>query len=209
MLRESFGGHNPSSFISSSIVKSFVVSEIFLWSSWFGILPLFGVFVIQDIPGGSLQIAAWGYSVYLVTRVICELISGKLLARSHEKKRIYVSIAGLAIASIGILGFAFISDLIKLFFCFILTGVGIGIASPAKNSLFSSHLDKNKETTEWGLYDAVVFICIALSTALGGFIATDYGFKVFFIIAGLWMLMGIIPYVLYLRDGGHNSTSSI
>src|SRR6185295_372486 len=200
MLRESFGGHNPSHFISSSIVKSFVVSEIFLWSSWFGILPLFGVFVVSDVAGGNLQLAAWGYSIYLISRVIFELLSGKYFAHSSVKQKIYVSIFGLFFSSIGILGFAFTNSITLLFVFFILTGFGIGIASPPKNSLFSSHLDKNKETTEWGIYDAVVFICIALSTALGGFIATQYGFRAFFTIAGIWMFLGIIPYILYLRD---------
>lgn len=28
---------------------------------------------------------------------------------------------------------------------------------PAKNALFSSHLDKNKDITEWGIYDATIF----------------------------------------------------
>lgn len=207
MLRETLAGHNPSHFVGSSIVKCFVLSEIFLWSSWFGILPLFGIFVVQDVQGGNLQLAAYGYSIYLISRVIFELISGKLLAKSSEKTRIYISIIGLVLAGIGILGFAFTTTLSLLYIWFVFTGMGIGIASPAKNSLFSSHLDKNKETTEWGLYDAIVFICIAASTAFGGFIATQYGFRTFFIIAGIWMGLGVIPYLIYLKEN-HTSKSS-
>jgi MFS family permease len=199
MLRESFAGRNPSHFINSSIVKAFIISEVFLWSSWFSILPLLGVFVVSSVPGGNLQLAAFGYSIYLISRVISELISGKMMSGTTDSKKIQVSIGGLLIGALGIFGFAFSSSILILFTSFIVAGFGIGFASPPKNSLFSSHLDKNKETTEWGVYDAVVFICIALSTALGGFIATQYGFKIFFIIGAMWMLLSVIPYLLYLR----------
>ena len=63
----------------------------------------------------------------------------------------------------------------------VVAGAGLGIASPAKNSLFSIHLDKNKEAIEMGVTDAVVLVCMALAGALGGFIAITYGFKILFI----------------------------
>lgn len=199
MLRESFAGHNPTHFVKNSIVKAFIVSEVFLWSSWFAILPLLGIFVVESVPGGNLQLAAIGYSIYLIARVISEVISGKMMSGSSDRKKIRATIIGLLIGGIGIFGFAVSTSIAILYTSFIIAGLGIGIASPPKNSLFSSHLEKNKETTEWGLYDAVVLIFIALSTALGGYIATEYGFKVFFIIGGMWIFISTIPYLLYLR----------
>lgn len=199
MLRESFAGRNPTHFVNNSIVKAFIISEVFLWSSWFAVIPLFGIFVVEGIPGGNIQLAASGFSVYLISRVIFELISGKMLVGGSETRKLQISIIGILLAGIATISFALADSILSLFLIFPIIGLGVGIASPAKNSLFSSHLDKSKDTTEWGIYDAVVFVGIALSTALGGFIATDYGFKIFFIIAGTWMLLGIIPYLLYLR----------
>ena len=199
MLREQFIGRNPTHFIASPIVKAFIISEIFLWSAWYAIIPIFGVFVVKSVPGGNIELAASGYSVYLISRVIFELVCGKSFANSSENKKLYVSIIGLILAGLGTLGFAFTNSILLIFIAFAIIGFGIGIASPVKNSLFSTHLDKNKETTEWGIYDAVVYICIAMSTALGGFIAAGYGFKIFFLIAGIWMLIGAIPYLLYIR----------
>ena len=40
---------------------------------------------------------------------------------------------------------------------------------------------------------------MALATALGGFIAASYGFRLLFIIAGLVNLFAIPPYLLYLN----------
>jgi predicted MFS family arabinose efflux permease len=77
--------------------------------------------------------------------------------------------------------------------------MGLGIASPIKNSLFATHLDKNKETTEWGIYDAVTFVGMASTAALGGFIASSYGFNFLFVIAAIVNFIGILPYLLYIR----------
>ncbi len=199
MLREQFIGRNPTHFVSNSIVRAFITSEIFLWSGWDAVVPLLAIFVVKNVPGGNIELAASAYSIYLVTRVIFELISGKRLARSPESSKIYAALFGLVFASIACIGFAFVNYLPLLFLCYGVAGLGIGIASPAKNSLFSTHLDKNKEATQWGIYDAAVLVCIALSTALAGFIATAYGFRTLFVIAGLWILVGTIPYLLYLR----------
>lgn len=68
-----------------------------------------------------------------------------------------------------------------MFIAYAIAGVGLGIALPAKNSLFVLHLDKNKEATEWGIADTVCFICTAFAAILGGFIATDFGFDTLFI----------------------------
>ena len=71
---------------------------------------------------------------------------------------------------------------IPIFIFYGVIGLGLGISSPVKYSLFSTHLDKNKETSEWGIYDASVFMGMAMSATIGGFIAYRYGFSLLFYI---------------------------
>ncbi len=199
MLREKFLGRNPSHFKINPIIKAFILSEAFLWSAWNFTTPLFAIFVINDIEGGTIQAAATGYSLYLVTRVIFELISGRLLAKSGDKRKFFLAIFGIFCLSIAYIGFSFSTTILQMFLFYFVVGIGLGTASPAKNSLFSIHLDKNKEATEWSLADAVTFICMALAAALGGFIATQYGFKSLFILASVINFLSIIPYVLQIN----------
>jgi len=79
--------------------------------------------------------------------------------------------------------------------------MGLGIASPAKNCLFSSHLDKDKEVTEWSIYDGFVFMGMAMSATIGGFIANRYGFTFLFYLVAVTNLLSIIPYLLYAKNG--------
>lgn len=199
MLREQFIGRNPSHFQINPIVKAFIISEAFLWSSWNFVTPIFAVFVINSIDGGNVQIAGMGFSVYLISRVIFELVSGKYLAHSTDRKKFIVTIFGMVMISAAYLGFAFADSIMSLFIFYGVAGFGLGIASPAKNSVFSIHLDKNKEATEWGIADAVTFIGMALAAAVGGFIAQQYGFSSLFFIAAALNLVGTIPYLLQLK----------
>lgn len=199
MLREKFLGRNPSHFHLNPIIKAYIISEAFLWSAWDFVMPIFAVFIVTTIPGGNVQLAAIGYSTYLITRVILELISGKILAGSKDRQKLLMSICGMTCLTIAYIGFAFSSTISSIFFFYFMLGAGLGIAAPAKNTLFAIHLDKNKESTEWSLTDAISFICMALATALGGFIASQYGFKVLFILAAIVNSISIIPYLLQIK----------
>jgi predicted MFS family arabinose efflux permease len=200
MIKEIFIGKRPSEFHMNPVVKAFIISEIFLWSSWNAIAPIFAIFAATKIPGGSggsTEIAASSFSVYLIVRVIFELISGKYLSVSSDFKKFAMTIFGIILMSLGYVGFALTQNIPSIFIFYSVIGMGLGIASPAKNCLFSTHLDKNREVTEWSIYDGFVYMGMAMSAAIGGFIASLYGFKFLFYLIAITNLLGIIPYLLY------------
>lgn len=198
MLIDRFLGRKPSHFEINPVVKAYMVSEALLWSAWDFITPIFAVFIVKNIPSGSIQTAAIGFSIYLITRVVFEIISGRLLQGSTNRKKYTTAILGMICLSFSYLGFAFSQNILTVFFFYSLLGIGLGIASPAKSSLFSTHLDKNKEATEWSLSDALILICMALATALGGFVASQYGFPTLFILSSIISLLATLPYLLYI-----------
>ena len=198
MLSDIFLGKRPSSFQVNPLVKAYIISELFLWSAWSFVAPIFAIFVVNEITGANVETAALAYSIYLVTRVLFELISGKFLYRTGDKKKLLLAVFGIFCLSIGYIGFSFSTSISLLFTSYFILGIGLGIASPAKNAIFSIHLDKNKESTEWGIADAASFICMALATALGGFFVHQFGFRTLFLLAAIINLLSIIPYALHL-----------
>lgn len=199
MIKEFLIGRRPSHFQVNPIVKAFIISETFIWSCWSAIISIFPIFVANEITGGSTEIAAFSFSSYLAVRVVFELISGKYLIRSSDFKKFIVSIVGIVFVSIGYLGFVFTYNIFQIFLFYIFIGIGLGISTPAKNSLFSCHLDKNKESTEWSIYDAIALFAMAVSAIIGGFIATKYGFRFLFLMISIINAFGIIPYILFIR----------
>jgi len=199
MLREVYIGRVPSHFNLNKVVEAFIVSETFFWAAWNFITPIFAIFVINNIQGGNIQMAASAFSFYLITRVIFEVITGKYSTGKSDLRKLWMTIAGMGLLSVAYVGFAFSHTVIHLFFFYVISGIAIGIATPAKNSLFSTHLDHDKESAEWGIYDAITLTGIALATALGGFIANSYGFQPLFLLAALINMLGIIPYLIYIK----------
>lgn len=168
-----------------------------LWSPYFAISPLFGLYVTDRIDNGSLEIAALSYSMYLVTRVFFEMISGLGLKRTSNNTKMMVVIGGIAISALGLAGFAYASTVFQLYLFYSIVGAGTGISCPLKNTLFSLYLDKGKETEEWAVYDSVVILAAAAFTAVSGVIANEFGYSVFFFLSAITVALGIGPYIYY------------
>src|SRR3972149_834034 len=103
MIKEVFIGKKPSDFHMNGVVKAFIISEIFLWSSWNAITPIFAIFAANKIPGGNTEVAAASFSAYLIVRVIFELISGRYLSKSNDMQKFIMSIFGIILMSVGYL----------------------------------------------------------------------------------------------------------
>lgn len=169
-----------------------------MWSAWDLILPIVAIFIARNIPGGGIRVAAMGYSIYLISRVVFELVAGKFLFKTNDRKKMATAIFGILCLSAGYFSFVFTNSVQLVFVSYVILGAGFGIASPAKNALFAIHLDKGRESTAWSLNDAICASVMALATALGGFIASSYGFQILFLLAGFVNLVSILPYMLYI-----------
>jgi len=199
MIKDAFIGRVPSHFQVNPLVKAFIMSEMFIWSAYNFFNPILAIFVISQIQGGVVEHAAFGFSIYLIARVFAEIISGKLISNYPESKRFIVIIVGLLLLSVAYYLFSISTSILLLYLCFTLMGIGLGISTPARLSVFSKHLDKNKESQEWSIVDSTSLVGMALAGALGGFIANHYGFTILFQIASITNLLSIVPYLSFIR----------
>ncbi len=198
MIKEIFLGKSPSHFQMDPVIKVFILSEMMLWSAWNAITPIFALYAVT-LKGGNIETAAFAYSIYLMSRVVFELISGRLLLNSGDLTKFVFSIFGISAMSLAYFGFAFSTTSFMVYLFYALAGFGLGVASPAKNSLFSSHLDPHKEAFEWSIQDALAMFSMALTAFAGGLVAHQFGFMTLFILAGCLNLGSILPYVLYIQ----------
>lgn len=142
-----------------------------------------------------MEVVAIAYSVYLIWRVLTELLSGKMLNKSSDKARLGISVLGMLILALGYIAFIFASSVMALYGVYSLLGIGLGISTPAKFALFSDHLDKTKASYEWGIYDAISLFGMAVAGIVGGYIANNFGFDLLFLTASIFCLAGVFPYV--------------
>lgn len=188
----------PTKLEISNLIRAYTISETLLWSAWNFITPIFGIYVI-DVVGGTVDVAATAYSVYLISRVIFELVSGRYLVQKAVAYKFLLTVLGMGIISLSYIGLAYSQLVVQLYIFYGMIGLGIGLATPAKNSLFSSNLTPENDSTQWSTLDASVFLSMALAAVVGGFIARVYGFELLFLIAAGVNIIGVLPYLLYLK----------
>lgn len=194
MFHNPFNGHRPSQLQINPLVKAFILSETFFWSGQNLLAPIFSVFVAQELTGGSLEAAGTAVTVYMIARILAELYIGRLLKNSTDTKKLWYAILGIIFVSACYLGMAVANTVEVVYLLQFIIGLGFGVISPAKYALFSEHLDKGKETSEWSIYDATVFGGMAFTAMLGGYIAQQNGFDTLFAISAMIMAIGAVPF---------------
>lgn len=190
--------HYPASGINP-VVKMIMLSDIFFWSAWYTVLPILSIFIVQEVPGATVETAAFGFSFYLLSRVAASLIGSKFSSHARDSRKIFMIIYAILILNIAYILMAFSRSVITIYMFYIIIGLGIGLASPIRATLFSAHLDKNKETFEWALLDSIILIGIAVCSILSGIIIRDYGYATLFLLATFFNFLSIFPYFAYKR----------
>lgn len=75
-------------------------------------------------------------------------------------------------------------------------------------AIFSRHIDKNREGTEWGVYFTLTDVSSALFAIIGGQLAATVGFRTLIIAVVVLSLLGALllwPIKPYLKKAGVNS----
>ncbi len=199
MLHKLFGAYVPSGKKVDPVVRAFIISETFFWSGQNMLAPIFGIFIVEQVSGGTVEAAGMAVTAYMIARIFSELIVGKALSGTHDGKKFWFSIFGIIAVALFYYLFIFVHTVIGVYILQALIGVAFGIVSPAKYALFSEHLDKGQESTEWGVYDAAIFSGMALTAMLGGFITQLYGFDVLFLLSSALILIGAIPFTVFVH----------
>ena len=94
-----------------------------------------------------------------------------------------------------------ISTPLQLYVVQFVLGFFTAFTFPTYMAIFTRHLDKQKEGTEWGIYFTLTDLTSAAFAALGGFVATTQGFPILIIVVatisvvGALLLWPIRPYI--------------
>lgn len=184
-------------FKMNPIVVAFIFSEAFFWSAWNLASPIIAVFVVSTLPNGTIQTAAFGFTLYLLVRVITGLIVSNYIQFPSDRKRMVTDATGMTLLSLCYLLIAFFPTLLSFYIFFTIAGISFGISSPAKYPMFSLNLSRQQASRTWSTYDAITFTGMGIAIAFGGIVAGKFGFKNLFILSSIVNLIGIFPYWFY------------
>lgn len=183
------------------VIRTLVVSDFFINAGFSVFAPIFAVFVSKQISSGNLEVIGFAAALTQVFKVTLQIPIAKYLDRNHgEYDDFYSMILGsFLISSVPFL-YLFASAPLHVYIFSAVYGIGLAFLVPPWYAIFSRHLDKMMENVEWSMDSVAIGIASAGTAALGGVLATRFGFGTVFILGGFLAIIGSIQQLRIYRD---------
>ena len=173
------------------IVKYLVLSDLVFWAGWGLITPVFAIFIVNKIEGGTAFVAGMAAATYWILKSLLRIPIGMFLDnRPSEKDDYWFLTVGLFIAALVPFGYIFSKFPWHIYLFQSVYAVAMAMSLAGWSAIFTRHIDKGKEATEWGLDATSVGIGTGISGAVGGWAVTQFGFNLVFIGVGILGIIG-------------------
>ncbi len=175
----------------NKVIKTLIASDILILSSFALINPIFAIFVTTQLPGAGLENVGFAVTIFLMTKALLQVPLAQVLDKTDGETDDFVAvfIGSLLISSVPF-AYIFVDTITKLYLVQLMYGIGAALVYPAWNALFTRHIDSEHVSVEWGVYSTLTGLGAAVSAALGGVLAQNYGFQALFGVVGLTCLVG-------------------
>jgi MFS family permease len=168
------------------LVKYFVISDFFLLAGWGLIDPVFSVFIIQRVVGGSLTVIGIAAAIYWIIRSVAQIPIANMLDRiPGEHDDFMALVGGLLLVGVSAIAMCWVTRVWELYLVHAIQAIAFAFYYAAWPTIYSRHLDKDAISLDWSLDSSVAGIGAGVAGFLGGVIAETLGYDVVFIGAGV------------------------
>jgi len=171
-------------------IQLLMVSDIFVLTGFGLIDPILAIYIKDGLTGGTVFSAAFASTLFLLVKSLVQLPFSRNVDKMTDVARgRWLLLGTLLIATVPFI-YIFSSSIEFIYLAQVLHGAGSGLAYSAWLGIWSTHLDKGRESYEWSLYSTLVGIGTAVSAFVGGFVAQYIGFRLTFALVGVFALAG-------------------
>jgi hypothetical protein len=175
------------------IVKYLILSDLFFWTGWGLINPIFAIFIVQKVEGGSAFVAGMAAAVYWILKSALRVPVGIFLdSCPGEKDDYFFLVIGLFISAMVSFGFIFATQPWHIYLLQSVYAVGMALTLSGWQAIFTRHIDKGKEATEWALDAMGLGFGTGIAGAVGGLVVTSFGFEILFAGVGVLGVISVI-----------------
>ena len=184
------------------VIRLLIISDtIFIGAA--GLLgPIFALFIEDFIQGADASVAGLAAGIYLFTKSVLQIPIAHFVDRVRgEKDDFWLMFIFTILVALMPLLYLVITTPLQLYIVQFILGLFTAFTFPTYMAIFTRHIDKEKEGTEWGVYFTLTDLTSAALAAVGGYVATIQGFPVLIIAVvvvsfiGALLLWPIKPYI--------------
>lgn len=175
------------------VVRFLIISDIMIVGAAGLLGPIFALFIEGFIVGGNESVAGLAAAIYLFTKSILQIPVAHFIDKIRgEKDDFWILFIATILIALMPLFYLVIHTPIQLYLVQFALGLITAFTFPPYMTLFTRHIDKGKEGTEWGVYFTLTDLLSATLAAVGGFLAATQGFQVLIIAVVIVSLMGAL-----------------
>jgi MFS family permease len=180
------------------VVRSFIISDLVLFSGWGLISPVFSIFITKQVEGATLETVGIVTAIYWLVRSLTEIPLATALDKIRgEKDDFYTLVAGLMLAAIASFLYIFVHTVNQLYIVQAFQAFAFTLYAPSWSGIFSRHLDKEKMAISWSLDHTFLGVASGITGYLGSVAVEHLGYNSIFIIAAvLSMVAAIIIFLI-------------
>jgi MFS family permease len=167
-----------------------MISDIFVLTGFGLIDPILAIYIKDGLVGGTVFSAAFASTLFLLVKSLVQLPFSRSVDKMNDVTRGRWLFLGTILIALVPFIYIFSSSIAFIYLAQVLHGAGSGLAYSAWLGIWSTHLDKNRESYEWSLYSTLVGIGTAISAFVGGFVAEFIGFRLTFALVGVFAMAG-------------------
>jgi MFS family permease len=184
---------NPDDFKVNRVIKYFVISDLLFWGGWGLINPIFALFIVDRIPGGTVFAVGLASALYWIVKSVFQIPVALFLdRRDKDHLDLHILIIGLMLAGFVSMSFPLIPSTAGLYALMVLQGIAYGLYTPSWSAIFSRHLDKSHYAFDWSLDSTTIGLSSGIAALIGGTIASFFGFEMVFILTGFFSFMSAL-----------------
>jgi len=183
----------------NKIIKYLVVSDLIFYTGWGLISPIFAIFLLDSIVGGSAFVVGMSAAVNLIVRSVLRIPFG-IYSDKNQKIAYHLMLWGLLISAVVPIGYIYSKTPIQIYLLQAVLGATLAMSTSGWTAIFSKHMDQGKESTEWGVDAVAVGLGPGIAAAIGGLAVTYFSFNIVFIAVTLAGLIGVLMLLVIKKD---------
>ena len=180
----------------NKVMRAYIYWDLIINSAWGLFGPVFAIFILQSVAAGSVargaEIAGFAMLFYWIVKSVLQIPIGNYLDKNHgEIDDFWFYVIGTIITGLVPFGFLFVYLPWHIYALEIIHAVGMAMIIPSSYAIFIRHADKSKEAYESALDSTLMGVGAGITGAIGGIVAGEFGFRLIFIIAGVFTLLSV------------------
>lgn len=185
----------------NKITKYLIYSDLVFYTGWGLISPIFAIFILQNISGGTALVAGLSSAIHLIVRSASRIPFGIASDKDKSQRTAYrFMFLGLLIASLIPFGYILAKTPLHIYILQAVLGTSLAASTAGWTCIFTRHMDKGKESTEWGVDAVAVGLGPGIAAAVGGLAVTYFSFNYVFAVVGIIGLLGVLFLIAVKKD---------